>query len=106
KPSTTKAPSRQHDKTRRSLLDRSAQDWLRRLGVTDAQGRVRPGMGDKHAQIQRYLEIFTHMAKDAQLTSGEWTIADMGCGKGYLTFRLWHLLRRGWWVARSFLCVA
>jgi len=28
--------------------------------------------------------------------AGELTIADMGCGKGYLTFGAWHLLRRRW----------
>jgi SAM-dependent methyltransferase len=31
-------------------------------------------------------------------TSADLTIADMGCGKGYLTFGAWHLLRRRWRV--------
>ena len=31
-------------------------------------------------------------------TPNELTIADMGCGKGYLTFGAWHLLRRRWRV--------
>jgi SAM-dependent methyltransferase len=29
-------------------------------------------------------------------TTADLTIADMGCGKGYLTFGAWHLLRRRW----------
>jgi SAM-dependent methyltransferase len=102
KASSTTTPSREHDQPRRSLLDASAQDWLSGLGVTDEKGKIRSGMAAKHAQICRYLEIVSHVAKenawlepsrDAATTS-EWTIADMGCGKGYLTFGLWHLFRR------------
>lgn len=32
-------------------------------------------------------------------TAPELTIADMGCGKGYLTYGAWHLLRRRWRVS-------
>jgi SAM-dependent methyltransferase len=61
-------------------------------------------MADKYSQINRYLEIFSHLAKDAGWLDSappnerrdDWTIADMGAGKGYLTFGLWHLCRRVW----------
>lgn len=103
KPSQTEVPSRQHDEPRQSLLGPSAQDWLHGLGVTDTHGKVRPAMAAKHTQIHRYLEIVSHLAEEAgwigeQPTeeAAEWTIADMGCGKGYLTFGLWHLCRRIW----------
>lgn len=99
KPSTVEAPSRTHDVARQAILDESARDWLQGLGVLNAQGRVRPAMADKHAQINRYLEIFSHLAKDCGWTDsrdGCPTIADMGCGKGYLTFGLWHLFVRVW----------
>lgn len=100
-------PERQHDHPRALVLDESALDWLGRLGVTDARGQVRPSMAAKHTQINRYLEIFTHLARDAgwiesvppeagPVPEPVWTVADMGCGKGYLTFGLWHLLRRVW----------
>jgi SAM-dependent methyltransferase len=100
KPSTVEAPSRRHDVARQAILDESARDWLQGLGVLNAQGRVRPAMADKHAQINRYLEIFTHLAKDCGWTGEpagrELVVADMGCGKGYLTFGLWHLFARVW----------
>lgn len=99
KPSTTEAPSRDHDKPRQSILDDSARDWLRGLGVLNDRGNVRPAMADKDAQINRYLEIFTHLAKDCgwlEQRDRRPTIADMGCGKGYLTFALWHLFARVW----------
>ena len=99
KPSKVEAPSREHDRERQAILDDSARDWLRGLGILNERGNIRPTMADKYAQINRYLEIFTHLAKDCGwLERGNScpTIADMGCGKGYLTFGLWHLFARVW----------
>jgi len=99
KPSRSESPSRAHDVPRQTILDDSAQDWLRGLGVANDRGRVRPAMADKYAQINRYLEIFTHLAKDCGWVDSPEKcpiIADMGCGKGYLTFGLWHLFARTW----------
>jgi len=100
KPAMTEAPSRAHDVERQAILNESARDWLLGLGVLDAKGRVCPSMADKYAQINRYLEIFTHLAKDCDWLNlpadHELSIADMGCGKGYLTFGLWHLFTRVW----------
>ena len=99
KPSSTAAPSRSHDQPRQTILDDSARDWLDGLGVVNDRGQVRPAMADKYAQINHYLDIFTHLAKDCGWTEGRDdgpTIADMGCGKGYLTFGLWHLFARFW----------
>jgi len=79
KPSVTVAPVRTHDRQKQTFLDDSAQVWLNALHTTPK----------KRQQIDRYLEIFTHLAEGVELR----TIVDMGCGKGYLTFGLWHLLR-------------
>jgi SAM-dependent methyltransferase len=101
KPAHGEAPSRAHDRARRTLLDDSARDWLHGIGVLNDRGNVRPAMADKHAQINRYLEIFAHLARDCGWTERKpgnacLTVADMGCGKGYLTFALWHLFARVW----------
>jgi hypothetical protein len=104
------APDRAHDRKRPDTLDTTAQDWLLGLGVTEADGKVRPAMADKHRQIQRYLEIFSHLAADCgwvrpaaqqrkhaaapAAPAGTLALADMGCGKGYLTFGAWHWLNR------------
>jgi len=103
-PAMPVAPSRDHNQSRNTMLDGSARDWLSGLGVTDRSGQVRPGMASKHSQISRYLEIFSHLGKElgwltppANGNTGRViTIADMGCGKGYLTFGLWHLCCRVW----------
>ncbi len=77
----------EHDRAKARLLTHDSQPWLHALGITNAAGTVREGMADKHRQIHKFVEILSH------LTSGlAWQpnqpieIADMGCGKGYLTF--------------------
>lgn len=122
KPHTQTAPTREHDEAKQTWLDASARDWLFGLGICDDRGRVNPSMADKHRQIHRYLEILSHLLRDCGWAPAEasrtnepvrrvWdegeeaaapappvelTLADMGCGKGYLTFGAWHLLCRRW----------
>jgi hypothetical protein len=99
KASVAEPPSRQHDRQRATVLDETARDWLGGLGVINADGGIKPSMADKWTQINRYLDIFTHLAGDCGWLDpkhSELTLADMGSGKGYLTFGLWHLFRRVW----------
>jgi SAM-dependent methyltransferase len=100
KPSTSTSPSRQHDESKRTLLGATAADWLTALGVSHPNGRPKPSMADKHRQISRYTEILHHLARDCGWTApspgrgSPLKLADMGCGKGYLTFAAWHLFSR------------
>src|SRR5262249_48711362 len=103
KASSKQAPSRNHDQKRSGVLDVSAMDWLQGLGILDREGKLRASMADKHRQINHYLEIFSHLAAecgwneaDAAGASAALQMVDMGCGKGYLTFGLWHLFQRVW----------
>lgn len=115
RPADKNAPTREHDQKHAGLLEASAKDWLTGLGILDADGKVRASMADKHRQINHYLEIVSHLAKDCGWTGAPRTGAarssemlnepnrssalqfvDMGCGKGYLTFGLWHLFARTW----------
>ncbi len=76
-----------HDRQKVRLLTAQSQAWLHALGVTTATGSVREGRADKHRQIHKFVEILSHLAADANLPSHRPVeIADMGCGKGYLTF--------------------
>jgi SAM-dependent methyltransferase len=101
-PAKKKAPSREHDQKTASWLDAGANDWLTGLGVLDRDGKVRVSLADKHRQINHYLELVSHLARDCGWVGGSPTtaaplhFADMGCGKGYLTFGLWHLFARVW----------
>jgi hypothetical protein len=99
KPAKKKTPTREHDQKHAGLLDASASDWLGGLGVLDYDGKVRASMADKHRQINHYLEIVSHLAREcgwAGTAPAPLHFADMGSGKGYLTFGLWHLFARVW----------
>ncbi|MCF7687248.1 MAG: SAM-dependent methyltransferase [Cephaloticoccus sp.] len=75
-----------HDKPRHYTFPADAP-WLRALGVTNDRGQPREGMAAKYRQIQKFAELISHLAADAVLpTDRPLRIADMGCGKGYLTF--------------------
>lgn len=78
-PTLTTLPPRTHDRTKPMRLDASAEPWLHALGITPK----------KRQQIERYLELVSHLTAELPIH----TVVDMGCGKGYLTFALWHLLR-------------
>jgi hypothetical protein len=101
KPSSKHPPPAEHDRKRAGLLDAAANDWLGGLGVLDRDGKLRASMADKHRQMEHYLELFSHLAKECGWIGGPsrgsaLQVADMGCGKGYLTFGLWHLVHRIW----------
>lgn len=101
KPAQKAVPAREHDQKRSGCLDASAKDWLTGLGIMDRDGKIRASMADKHRQINHYLEIVSHLAKEcgwaeASTATPALHLADMGCGKGYLTFGLWHLFARVW----------
>ncbi len=76
-----------HDRAKPRLLAAESQPWLHALGITNAAGVVREGMADKHRQIHKFVELLSHLVEGAPLaTDRPIEIADMGCGKGYLTF--------------------
>jgi len=100
KPAASEPPSRKHDQPKRTLLGPTANDWLHALGVSHTNGRPTVSMADKHRQISRYVEILSHLSRDcgwadrSDSNAPMLNIADMGCGKGYLTFAAWHLFHR------------
>jgi hypothetical protein len=84
-----------HDRAKKKHLGDSGRDWLVALGLVDKSGRPRTGRTDKLRQIERYTDLLSHFASDCGWRRGQTiALADMGCGKGYLTFAAWHLLRR------------
>lgn len=86
-PAVAEISAGEHDRTKPRLLTEQSQPWLEKLGVTTATGSVREGLADKHRQIHKFVEILSHLVAGAALpTHRPLEIADMGCGKGYLTF--------------------
>ncbi|MCS7036387.1 MAG: SAM-dependent methyltransferase [Saprospiraceae bacterium] len=81
-----------HDRPKKRLLDPTAP-WLCELGITNRQGQVLPSAQDKWKQINKYLEIIESLLRAHPLPADA-HIADMGSGKGYLTFALYDFLTR------------
>ena len=73
---------------------RLQSDFLRALGVTNADGQPRPGMADKLRQIERFTELLGHLVEDSPLRERrEVRVVDMGAGKGYLTFATYEFFQ-------------
>ncbi len=64
-------------------------DWLCQLGVMTVEGKVVKDKYNKFRQLNRFLEmiddIYDYLPNDM-------SIVDIGCGKSYLTFALYHYL--------------
>ena len=80
-----------HNKEKKYLIDRNAT-YLKRLGVCDANGRIKDKQQDKFRQINRYVELMSHSFEKLDL-SKKIKVIDVGSGKGYLTFALYDYLR-------------
>ena len=83
-----------HNRTKQYIIpDGSPCDFLIELGVMGSDGKVFPRAYSKFRQINRYLEIVDDVFR--YLPSGRTLrIIDFGCGKAYLTFALYHYLKK------------
>lgn len=89
--SITKAPALQHDKLKQRLVNTENNSYLVALGVISQDGKIKPDMQDKFRQINKYVEIVDGIIKDVTLPD-KVHVADMGAGKGYLTFAMYDYL--------------
>ncbi|KAB2808432.1 SAM-dependent methyltransferase [Pimelobacter simplex] len=97
-------PDRSHDRAKDRLLPED-DPVLRVLGLSDAQGRVKPTRRAKYRQVEDFLRILDHTVADAVAKGQVRTptaddplrVVDLGCGNGYLTFAAQRFLseRRG-----------
>ena len=80
----------EHDKQKARLIN-PANPWWYQLGLTTREGKITADMQHKFKQIYKYAEIVESLIKPMKFESTV-HIADMGAGKGYLTFALHELL--------------
>jgi hypothetical protein len=80
-----------HDRVKERLIAVENNIYLRELGVVNSAFEIRHEMNDKYRQINRYIELIAPVIKEVGLP-GDIHIADMGSGKGYLTFALYDYL--------------
>jgi Methyltransferase domain len=89
-PSQTAPAETTHNREKNRLLDPTAP-WLHTLGICSAKGEVLGPAQDKWRQINKYLETIESLLRAHPLPQDA-VIADMGSGKGYLTFALYDFL--------------
>ena len=93
--------SREHDRAKERLL---AEDdpVLVALGISDAQGRVKPSRQAKYRQVEEFLRLLDASIGEAMAQGQVRTptpddplrIVDLGCGNAYLTFAAHAFLGR------------
>ncbi len=88
----TNVPQLLHDKTKQRIIQANAF-YLKELGITTNEGNVKKEMQHKYKQINRYVEIIEGILKETELPDN-FSVVDMGSGKGYLTFALYDFLQQ------------
>ena len=76
-----------NDKKKTHILTGN-EPFLKLLGVSDENGRVYDKKGAKFRQINRFLELIRDTLP--HLPKSEIIIADLCCGKSYLSFAVYH----------------
>lgn len=81
----------EHNKVKSYILNEGEADFLKILGVFSEEGKLKSDKRDKFKQINKYLEFFAQIIKELDHERGL-KVFDMGSGKGYLTFAMYHYL--------------
>ena len=85
------SPTLLHNKEKQRIIKTDAM-YLQALGITTTEGAVKAAMQHKYKQINRYVEIIEGILKTENF-SDNFSVVDMGSGKGYLTFALYEYLQ-------------
>lgn len=91
KPTFSEAADGSHDEQKKRLLSTKNNAYLKSLGITDQKGEIIPSMSAKYKQVEKFVEIIDSLSGNLEGCNPV-KIADMGCGKGYLTFATYDYL--------------
>ena len=90
-PTKSDVPVSGNDKVKKRLISAENKGYLFDLNITDANGQVFKNAQDKYRQINHYIELLSPLIKELPERENI-NVADMGSGKGYLTFALYDYL--------------
>ncbi len=79
------------------------EDFLKKLGVSDENGRVRDKMQAKFRQINRFVEHIEAVLD--KLPKEQINIYDLCCGKSYLSFAVYHYFKNVLKMDVNMICV-
>ena len=87
---TSKGDVNEHNKKKNYIIpDNIPCNFLYKLGIMTAEGKVKAQKYNKFVQINKFLEIVSDVC-DELPKEREITIVDFGCGKSYITFALYY----------------
>lgn len=82
-----------HDHEKNRLLSLENSLYLRELGVIGFNGQPMQNMQGKYRQINKYIETIEAIIRNSELADApSISVADMGSGKGYLTFAIYDYI--------------
>jgi SAM-dependent methyltransferase len=76
-----------HDRSKPRLVD-PGEAFLRELGVSTVDGKVKPSRTDKYRQVEQFVRALQPVVP----TTGSVRVVDLGCGNAYLTFACYRYL--------------
>ena len=83
----------EHDRQKKRLIESKGNTYLTALGITNKQGDIVKTMESKFRQINKFIEIIQGLVESSDLLAKDnFSIVDMGSGKGYLTFAIYDFL--------------
>jgi SAM-dependent methyltransferase len=92
KATCTAHPPAGHNRAKSYIVDPTRR-YLHDLGISDAAGTIKPTMYAKFRQVCHFIDIVADLLRAFDAVDAEiLTVADIGSGKGYLTFALYDYL--------------
>jgi SAM-dependent methyltransferase len=79
------------------------EDFLKKLGISDENGRIRDKKQSKYRQINKFLEHVE--AVMPKLPQKSINVYDLCCGKSYLSFAVYHYLKNVLQMNVSMICI-
>ena len=98
-----KLVSEKENNLKKNYILTGEEDFLKKLGVSDENGRVRDKMQSKFRQINKFVEHIDAIRD--KLPKDEINIYDLCCGKSYLSFAVYHYFVNVLGVKTRMICV-
>jgi len=93
KPTMSKVVTTSHNREKHRYIEINNNNYLKELWVVTHNNGLAHNMHSKFKQINKYIETIDNILSSSPISKKELlTIADMGSGKGYLTFALHDFL--------------
>jgi hypothetical protein len=93
----------QKNNNQKSYILSGDEDFLKKLGISDQNGRIRDKMQSKYRQINKFIEHI-EAVKD-KLPAKSINIYDLCCGKSYLSFAVYHYFKNVLKMDVNMVCV-